>query len=222
MGETAALKANVDAYEEVLDEIETYEDTDVKNVLEYYFRTGTSEKFDAAVEKELYDENQIKEFNEFKDKFAEGKAFAGKFEGKYLSMLGAMSEADVESLDADWELSIIQETVTETEDEGLAPWAIVLIVVGSVIVVGTAVAVPLLIAYKKKLAKKKEEEATVNAYKRKKIDTTDDKTIDVYADETAEEATEEPVEEVAETEETVVEETVEEVSEEETDKNIQE
>ena len=38
----------------------------------------------------------------------------------------------------------------------------------------------------KKKAEKAEAEATVNAYKRKKIDTTDDKSIDVYADDEAE------------------------------------
>lgn len=227
LGETAALKANAEAYDEVLEEIGTYEDTDVKNALEYYFRTGTSEKFDAAVAKELYDENQIEEFNEFKAMFAEGKELAGRFESKYLSMLGVMNEADVESIDEDWELSILQETETETEDDSLPTWAIVLIVVGSVLVVATSVTVPLLIVHKKKVAKKKEEEATVNAYKRKKIDTTDDKTIDVYAEETAEEPVEEAteeevVEEAAETEETAAEEAVEEVSEEEADKNPEE
>ena len=223
LGDTATLKGNAEAYDEVIKEMGTYEDVDVKNALDYYFRTGETAKFDAAVAKELYDENQMKSFNDFKEMFAEGKDFAGGFETKYLSMLGVMNEADAESVDADWELSILQETVTETEDEGLPTWAIVLIVVGSVIVVATCVAVPLLMAHKKKVAKKKEEEATVNAYKRKKIDTTDDKTIDVYQDETAEQAAEETVEEaVEETSEPVAEEAAEEVSEEETDKNSEE
>ena len=58
---------------------------------------------------------------------------------------------------------------------------------------------------KKKKAKKAEDEATVNAYKRKKIDTTDDKSIDVYAEE-------EPVETEleADTEESVEDENKEE------------
>ena len=223
LGETATLKANVDAYDEVVEEMATYEDTDVKNALEYYFRTGKSEKFDAAVELELYDENQVKEFEEFKGFFATDKKFAGAFESKYISMLGVMNETDAESLDEDWNLSILQEEEEETEDESLPTWAIVLIVVGSTLLVATGVAVPLLLAYKKKEAKRKEEEATVNAYKRKRVDTTDDKTIDVYADETetpvAEEVTEEPVEEATEE---VVEEVTEEVSEEETDKNSEE
>ena len=71
----------------------------------------------------------------------------------------------------------------ETTESGLSTLAIWLIVIGSVIVVAAAVAIPTVIILKKKAAKKREEEATVNAYKRKKIDTTDDKSIDVYADE---------------------------------------
>ena len=72
---------------------------------------------------------------------------------------------------------------------------------------------------KKKEAEAKRAEAIVNAYQRKKIDTMDDKTIDVYADEeeteasveetmeeTAEETVEEVVEAVEETEETPSEE----------------
>jgi hypothetical protein len=46
------------------------------------------------------------------------------------------------------------------------------------------VAVPIIFNEKKKRALAREAEATVNAYKRKRIDTTDDKTIDVYAEET--------------------------------------
>ena len=56
----------------------------------------------------------------------------------------------------------------------------------------------------------KQADATVNAYK-KRIDTTDDKSIDVYADETQEvaEETTETVEETVETEETAETETQE-------------
>ena len=62
--------------------------------------------------------------------------------------------------------------------------------------------IPLVIISKKKKVAALEAEATVNAYKHK-IDTTDDKTIDVYADEEAvvEETAEETVEAPVETEE---------------------
>ena len=120
------------------------------------------------------------------------------------------------------------------EKESLPTWAIVLIIVGSVLVVTAGVLVPVLIIRHKKKLKALEEEAIVKAGK-KKIDTTDDKTIDVYADEEATEETateapaevaEEPVVEEATVEEAVEEpvvETVEEAVEEaETPKTEQE
>ena len=66
--------------------------------------------------------------------------------------------------------------------------------------IGGGVAVVLIVLHSNKKAKEREAEATVNAYKRKKIDTTDDLSIDVYADEEVEETTAETVEEVTETE----------------------
>ena len=93
------------------------------------------------------------------------------------------------------------------DEGGLPDYAIWLIVIGCVVVAAAIIAVPVVISSKKKAAKKREEEATVNAYKRKKIDTTDDKSIDVYADEEkAEEASEEAEEELSEAEETPAEE----------------
>ena len=66
------------------------------------------------------------------------------------------------------------------------------------VVGGATVATVLLVKrHKQKKAAQAEAEATVNAYK-KKIDVTDDQTIDVYADEKAEETTEESVEETQE------------------------
>ena len=93
-----------------------------------------------------------------------------------------MNETDAEAIDEAWVDSLLSETTEEDEDDGLPTWAIVLIVVGSVLVVAAATLIPVLVIHSKKKAKAKADEATVNAYKRKKIDTTDDKTIDVYAD----------------------------------------
>ena len=109
-----------------------------------------------------------------------------KLEKTIVSIVGEMTAADAEKVANEWAATLKQEVKTETT-KGLETWAIVLIVVGSVLVVAAGVTIPLVIVARKKKAKKAEEEATVNAYKRKKIDTTDDKTIDVYADETAEE-----------------------------------
>lgn len=220
LGETETLKKAVDEYEEILEEIETYENTDVKNAMNYYFGTGTSEKFDKAVEKEedIYDANQIKEFGEFKALFAEGGKYENAFANKYTKLLGVEKKADVEAIDADWELCILQGNVQEAKEEGMDGWVLALIISGGAIVV-IAIAAAIIINRKKKAALKKEQEATINAYKRKKIDTTDDKTIDVYAEEpkaeeTAEETSEETVEVVEEATEEVVEETTEEKTEE--------
>ena len=117
-------------------------------------------------------------------------------------MIGEYNEADAEAVEQSFVDSLRSETVTtEEEDKGLPTWAIVLIVVGSVLVVAAAVTIPLVLNAKKKKAKAEKDEATVNAYK-KKIDTTDDKSIDVYADDEAEETAEDAVEEAEVAEET--------------------
>ena len=69
-------------------------------------------------------------------------------------------------------------------------WVICLIIAGSVIVLAAAIIIPVIIVNKKKAAREAAE-AVKNAYKRPKIDTTDDKSIDVYADDEAEASAEE-------------------------------
>ena len=127
----------------------------------------------------------------------------------YINQIGGVKSSDAEEINQMWVDFVtpdIEEETTETEEKGLETWAIVLIVVGSVIVAaGIAVGVIFLVKAqnKKKEAARKAAE-TVNLAKRK-IDTTDDKSIDVYADETetveTEEVSEENVEEVVEAEE---------------------
>ena len=172
----------------------------------YYFKTGKTEAFDAVKDVEdLYTEYQKTEFDAFKEKFEEGGEFAGMLETSYISLVGKMTEKDEEAIAENWADSLLSEKEEDTDDNGLPTWAIVLIIVGGVLVVaGGAAAVVLYM--KKKEAEAKRAEAIVNAYQRKKIDTTDDKTIDVYADEekteeTVEETVEEVVEAVEETEE---------------------
>ena len=103
-----------------------------------------------------------------------------------------MNDVDRAEIEESW-VTLLTPTTEEVEEETKLPkWAVALIVVGSVLLVATAVLVPLLMHRAKVKAKKREEEATVNAYRRKRIDTTDDKTIDVYA---TEESSEEEKEE---------------------------
>ena len=179
-----AIKATNEKYEAVQEAIDEYADnTEVQDVMRYYFRTGKTDAYEAV--KTLYDEKtEQKYFNEFKAKFS-AETDKLELESYFFDFVGEMKEADAEAIDEAWENSLRSEEEAE-EQSGLPGWAIALIVTGSVLVVLAAALIPTLIVISKKKAKAKAAEETVNAYKRKKIDTTDDKTIDVYADEDAE------------------------------------
>ncbi len=206
------VEANNASYEAVFEDIQSYTtNTDLQEAMEYYFRTGERAAFDAAFEKELYTEYEKEEFDKFVEEF-KGKTPKFYKESAIISLVGKKSSTDAGLMNEGLLTLIQSETVTEEENEGgLKGWHIALIAVGGALVLAAAIVVPVVIV-KEKRAKKAEEEATVNAYKRKKIDTTDDKSIDVYADDeaTEEETVEETVEE-APAEETVEEAPVEEV-----------
>ncbi len=185
-------------YQAVQDYIEEYaENSDLQAAMNYYFRTGKTEAFEAV--NDLYDSYQQDEFAKFvaDTTLVEESAFIG--------LVSSMTNADKDAIETAWVNSLRAEKEDTAEAEGLETWAIVLICVGGALVVAAAVLIPLLVVGAKKKAKAKEAEATVNAYKRKKIDTTDDKSIDVYADE-------ETAEETTETAETAAEEQAEEQS----------
>lgn len=194
LSEAKANQESVDAVEEFK---EGYND-DTKAAINYYYRTGKTTAYDAV--KKLYDTTQQGIVADFIKQVEEGKL---KLEGTVISMVGKMTAADKQAIEEEWVATLKSEPVTDEEEGGLETWAIVLIIVGSVLVVAAGVTIPLVIVYRKKKAKKAEEDATVNAYKRK-IDTTDDKSIDVYADETetVEENAEEGAEQAQETTET--------------------
>ena len=182
------IKAQNEKYQAVQDYIEEYsENSDLQAAMKYYFRTGKTEAFEAV--KGLYDSYQQDEFA----KFAADTTLAE--ESAFIGLVSSMTDADKNAIETAWVNSLRAETQNATEDKGLETWAIVLICVGGALVVAAAVLIPLLVIGAKKKAQAREAEATVNAYKRKKIDTTDDKSIDVYADEeTVEETTENAVE----------------------------
>ena len=192
----AEIKAINEKYEAVQEAIDEYADnTELQALMTYYFRTGKTDAYDGDDGvKELYDEKtEQKYFDEFKAKFS-ATTDKLELESYFFDFVGEMKEADKTAIDEAWVKSLRAEE--ETEDEsGLPGWAIALIVAGSVIVVLAAALIPTLIVLSKKKAKAQAAEETVNAYKRKKIDTTDDKSIDVYADENAETPVEEATEE---------------------------
>ncbi len=181
--------------------------TEAQAVMKYYYQTGSDALYQEVLD--LYNKNKQEEVTDFIKKFTEGTF---NYESAYVKTVGRINEADAEQMEEDWRASLLSEE--EEEDEGGLPtWAIVLIVCGSVLVVAAGVTIPTVIVVSKKKAKKRREEAIVSAYKHKKLDTTDDKSIDVYADEepaeSAETAEEAPVEEASEEEEAPVEESVE-------------
>lgn len=191
------VKENNEKYEEVFESIKSYDtNADLREAMEYYFRTGDAEAFNTAYGKKLYTEYEKEEFNKFvASKDSEGEAIAINKQSALIATLGKVNAEDSALMNEGLLELIEKETVVEeVAESGLKGWHIALIAVGGALVVAAAVVIPVVLVSKNR-KKKAEQEATVNAYKRKKIDTTDDKTIDVYADETVEEAAEETAEE---------------------------
>lgn len=198
LGTADDIKANNELYEEVQTYMEEELTVDMKNAATYLFRTYKRGVEDdkqwffedyenVQTEYQAKNDKEISWIDEFEDA-TDGamtllKNGTYKVESDFINMIGAYSEDDEEAIRESWQ-SYLPFPAEEEEEEGLAWWAITLIVVGSVLVVAAGVTVPLVILHQKKL-KKAEEDATVNAYKRPKIDTTDDKSIDVYADDEA-------------------------------------
>ena len=207
LGTNADIKAAAELYEDVQTAMTEITDAKVADVARYYYRTGVLTAYETAkaTYEDKYTEKQVEKINAFVDKFKADAEFENAKESNFITLIGKVTDEDEEAQAAAWTDYFAEET-DEEESKGLPAWAIVLICVGGALVVAAAVTIPLVIVGKKKKQAQMEADATVNAYKRKLIDTTDDKTIDVYADE---EVTEETTE-VAQTEEEVVEETTEE------------
>lgn len=189
-GSVESVKTTLKAYKDVQDAIDESTSSSIEKAMQYYFRTGKTTVYD-AVKEDAYTEKQQTEVTEFIEKF-QGNTPKLQFESTFIKLLGKMNDVDRAEIEESW-VTLLTPTTEEVEEETKLPkWAVALIVVGSVLLVATAVLVPLLMHRAKVKAKKREEEATVNAYRRKRIDTTDDKTIDVYA---TEESSEEEKEE---------------------------
>ena len=175
---------------------ETEKDT-VKKAMTYYYRTGDAELIEGLKKAELYKATEYELFTEYVAA-SQAEGGFGK-ETDLISLVGkfddVVSDADKDAMNEGWRATLPAEKETTEEESGLETWAICLIVAAGVVVLAVAIIVPVMIVSKKR-AEKAAAEATVNAYKRKKIDTTDDKSIDVYADD--EDVKVETVEEVAE------------------------
>ncbi len=221
MGSTAEIQANVDAYDAYNEYYKGYEATaNAQGLIQYYFAAGTlfSEE-DLTLSQDVidcYDDESKSEaekdafYREVVGKFtvAEGETKAELVtEKELIGLVGKMTDADKKLIRTAWTDSLLKPE-TEEDEDGLPGWAIALIIIGGVLLVAAAVTVPMVLGIRKKNAAKAEAEATVNAYKRK-IDTTDDKSIDVYAENADEAVKEELSEDPLQAEEEAVEEAVE-------------
>ena len=233
VGTTAELSTANDDYKAYTDYVAEYEkgenaDSDVVDLINYLFGCELDVTEEAKAEyikkfnKENNDENSTageELYKEIVGKFRaeEDSAVAPELKTAtaYTNCISRMTEDDAENINEAWDnLLLYPEKEEVVADDGMPTWAVLLIVLGSVIVVVAAIGVPVILHVKKKKAAKREADAIVNSYKRQRIDTTDDKTIDVYADENAEEPASAPVEEV---EQVPAEEEVSDAASEETD-----
>ena len=233
IGTTAELSTANDDYKAYTDYVAEYEkgenaDSDVVDLINYLFGCELDVTEEAKAEyikkfnKENNDENSTageELYKEIVGKFRaeEDSAVAPELKTAtaYTNCISRMTEDDAENINEAWDnLLLYPEKEEVVADDGMPTWAVLLIVLGSVIVVVAAIGVPVILHVKKKKAAKREADAIVNSYKRQRIDTTDDKTIDVYADENAEEPASAPVEEA---EQAPAEEEVSEAASEETD-----
>ncbi len=195
-GNADLVNENVREYEDAIKE-----DADLENPYEEKDR----EAFAAYVEGKGYTYDEVKLFEE--TDFKEGDA-SFRTQSFFVTKIGTWDDADNEAWDDYWRSTFLTRyTPPEEEETHLPAWAIALIVIGSVLVVGLAGLLVLHFFHKKRQNAQKAPKE-----KRMHVDTTDDRDIDVYAVDPEptpeEELTEEPAPEEPAPEEPVPEEPV--------------
>lgn len=209
-------------YDEVMgtdgyvDEVATDVSTNASTAIKYYFYTGERAQFDENIrfsmeeggkkDTFLYTEKDKTAFNDFvEEKVKDGDKVRFRDEnGKsyrvlsyFTNMIGEKNKADEESYAEYWKTTLQNYKLPEKEDEGLAWWAWMLIGISIGVVVAGIILAIVLILRKKKKANAQEEKQ-----EKMKVDTQDDREIDVYADhseavdQAAADEKEEPAEEV--------------------------
>lgn len=202
-----------DKYDELFDATDGYfakvskDDTKLSTAYKYFFNTGKTEAFYANIEEAvelgkketyLYTEEQQNAFKAFAEgtgetegKFVDEDGNSYRVRSYFITRLGEMSEADATAIDDYWTGTLERYVVTQT-DTSLPTWAIAVIVVGAVLVAaGAGLGVFFGVRAKKKAAQGAEGKERLH------VDTTDDRSVDVYAEpEPAE--TQSPAEETAE------------------------
>ena len=194
--------------------------TNLSTAIKYYFYTGSTELFAENIREAeedygktnvyLYTEDEQTSFYEFAEKgtLNDTKYGDARVRSYFVTKLGQWTEEDEKAYQDYWQNALKRYVEPATEEEGLEAWewALIGVAIGLVVIGGVLTTVLLVRRNKKKKAK---NEKPV----RMRVDTTDDRTVDVYAteepkpvEELAEEPAEEPVEEAAPVEEAPVEE----------------
>ncbi|MDD6996190.1 MAG: hypothetical protein SPH68_00505 [Candidatus Borkfalkiaceae bacterium] len=238
----AELNAFNEKYKKVTEYIEEFSDSgddgdSLVSALKYYFRTGETAAYDEflseAEEKGYkqyyrygeYAQAEFKAFttrtahgdNDYSAMFKDGDEYYDR-ESYFIKQLGETNDADKEEIESIWRTDFIKPLPEEEEDTGWSTaktvWVTIAIVAGSLALIA-GITVPIVISHKKKAKLAADYEAT--AVKKNKIDTTDDKSIDVY--ETEKSADEESEEEAKAEEEATEEEAGENAEAQKTEEN---
>lgn len=209
-GETVMSAAELNAFNEkyakVTEYIEDFSDIgddgeSLVLALKYYFRTGKTAAYDEFLSEAeeqgykkyyRYGEYAQAEFAAFTGRTAHGdNDYASMFkdddgafydrESYFIRQLGETKADDAETIESVWRTDFIKPLPEVEEDTGWSTakkvWVTVAIVAGSLAVIA-GITAPIVLARKKKAKLAADYEAT--AVKKNKIDTTDDKSIDVY------------------------------------------
>ncbi len=202
------LKAFNEKYEEVNDYIDEFSSTDgdLQSAVKYYFRTGETTYFEDVLKEAkekgykpyyLYSEYAINEFRAFSSRKVSANVGANDYstmfkddagnyydlESYFVNLIGKIKESDEEAIAEAWKNSL--RSLTEEEKKSWATWQKVLLGVGigvGVLAIAAAIAIPLLLRARKKKAQADADRDATAVRKKIVIDTTDDKSIDVYAD----------------------------------------
>ena len=182
-------------------------ETNLSNAIRYYFYTGSTELFTENIREAkedygktnvyLYTEDEQTRFYEFAKGEGDGKTYGdARVRSYFITKLGQWTEEDEEAYNEYWQNYLKRYVEPATEDEGLEAWEWALIGVSiGIVVIGAGLTTFLLVRRSKK------KKATASKPVRMRVDTTDDRSVDVYATEEpqpVEELTEEPAEAPAE------------------------
>ncbi len=189
----------------ILDTLTSDGNTKLSTAIRYYFLTGHIEQFDQNIadaveagkkQNYLYSEEDQSEFLLFAAGDGRAKGLVDE-DGKsyrtldyFVTKLGKMTDADSDAIDEYWKTTLEHyEAPTDTETAGIPGWAWALIGVGiGLVIVGLGVIVFVVLKKRKDEGEPEEDKMYV--------DTTDDRSVDVYSDAPAEseESGEEPAE----------------------------